>query len=44
MKTVPVQVYIQQLLHEEQGAKFMQILTFLIRLEMSLDMYLSAGG
>ena len=44
MKTLQLQVYIQNWFHEEQEDKFMEILTFSVWWEMTLDMYLSAGG
>ena len=44
MKTLQLQVYIQNWFHEEQEDKFMEILTFSVSWEMTLDMYLSAGG
>ena len=39
LKTLQVQVYMQQWFHDEQGAKFMYSLTFLVWLEMALGMH-----
>ena len=44
MRAIQGQNYIQQYFHDEQGAKFMQNLTFLIWLEMTMGMCLSIGG
>ena len=44
MKAFQVEVYIQQRSHDEQEAKFMYGLALLVWLEMTLGMYLSAGG
>ena len=44
MKALQVQVYIQQWCQDEQGAKFMWSLTFLVWSEITLGMYLSADG
>ena len=38
MESFQVQVYIQQWFHDEQGARFMQNLTFLMWSEMILGM------
>ena len=44
MKALEVQFYIQQWFHDKQGAKIMWSLTFLVWLEITLDMHLFAGG
>ena len=44
MKTVLVEVYIQQWFHEEQGAAITKILKVLVWSEMTLGMKLSASG
>ena len=44
MKALQAQLYIQQWFHDKQGAKLMESSTFLEWPEITLGMYLSAGG
>ena len=44
MKAFKVQIYTQQWYHDEQEAKFIKSLTFLVWSEITLGIYLTAGG
>ena len=44
MKALQVQVYIKQWFHDNQRARFMQSLKFLVLSEMTSGMYFSAVG